>query len=95
MVASLQVQATAAHAAAAQDAVNSAMKKALDLARAVPGVVATTNGYNVFKITPDDQSAPPKFQASQNLQAGDTGRHGGPPGVFRRCLPSCSKTGCC
>ena len=93
MVASLQVQATAAHAAAAQDAMNSAMKKALDLARAVPGVVATTNSYNVFKITPEDQSVPPKFQASQNLQLVVPSVQGGPPESFSALLAELQQNG--
>jgi uncharacterized protein YggE len=93
MVASLQVQAMAVHAAEAQDAVNSAMKKALDLARAVPGVVATTNSYNVFKITPDDQSAPPKFQASQNLQLVVPAVQGGPPESFSALLAELQQNG--
>jgi uncharacterized protein YggE len=93
MVASLQVQATATHAAAAQDEVNIAMKKALDLARAVPGVIATTNGYNVFKNTPDDAKAPPKFQASQNLQLVISAPQGSPPDGFSELLAQLQQNG--
>jgi uncharacterized protein len=93
MVASLQVQASAARAADAQGAVNRAMKKALDLAHAVQGVVATTNGYNVFKNTPDNAATPPQFQASQTLQLVIPAPQGPPPDRFTALLGQLQQNG--
>jgi uncharacterized protein YggE len=67
MTASLQVQAASTRAATAQADVNSAMQKALALAKAVAGVTATTGAYSVFEDT-SDNTKPPKFRASQSLQ---------------------------
>jgi uncharacterized protein YggE len=93
MVASLQVQASATRAADAQDTVNRAMKKALDLAHAVQGVVATTNGYNVFKNTPDNAATPPQFQASQTLQLVIPAPEGNPPDRFTALLGQLQQNG--
>ncbi len=79
MTASLQVQAAAPRASAAQTDVNQAMQQALTLARAVDGVTATTSGYNVSN---DTQSPPPQFQASQDLQLLIAAPDGKPPQRF-------------
>jgi uncharacterized protein YggE len=86
MVASLQVQASTPQAAAAQDAVNGAMAKALAMARAVAGVAATTNGYQVFKTTSENAATPPQFQASQNLMLVIPAAEGVPPDRFTALL---------
>lgn len=93
MVAAMQVQASASQAAAAQGAVNAAMQKALELAQAVPGVVATTNGYNVFQTNADNGAAPPKFQASQNLRLVILASDGVPPGRFTALLSQLQENG--
>lgn len=62
LVATLRAEATAASAAAAQQAVNSAMAAALARARQVAGVTAATEGYTVWQPT-----QPQRWQASQTL----------------------------
>jgi uncharacterized protein YggE len=78
MVADFTVQATAPGAAAAQATVNGLMAKALAAARAVPGVVAATSGYNVFQ--PDSDK--PAYQASQTLDLTIPAPGGTPPPAF-------------
>jgi uncharacterized protein YggE len=78
MVADFTVQETAPGAPAAQAAVNRLMAKALAAARAVPGVVATTSGYNVFQ--PDSDK--PEYQASQTLDLTIPAQGGTPPPAF-------------
>jgi uncharacterized protein len=62
LVATLRAEATAATAAAAQQAVNSAMASALARARQVTGVTASTEGYTAWQAT-----QPQRWQASQTL----------------------------
>ncbi len=66
-VASLTAQANAPDAATAQGDVNAAMTKALAEVRAVPGLKATTGGYQTIQMT-DSQTQRISFQASQSLQ---------------------------
>lgn len=65
-VANFNVQAVKPDAASAQAAVNQAVAKALTAARAVPGVVATTGGYNSYSSTPDGHTKP-QFTAQQDF----------------------------
>jgi uncharacterized protein YggE len=76
MEASLNVQQDAASAAAAQDAVNRLMAKALASARKVHGVTATTADYNVF------QTQAPAYQATQTLNLTMAAAGGVPPPAF-------------
>lgn len=83
IVASLDVQFSAANAAQAQAAVNREMKQALDAARATAGVTATTGDYSVYQNTPDNGStAKPVYQASQNLALSMAALSGNPPASF-------------
>ena len=83
IVASLDVQFSAANAAQAQAAVNREMKQALDAARATAGVTATTGDYSVYQNTPDNGStAKPVYQASQNLALSMAAPDGVPPASF-------------
>ncbi len=65
-VANFNVQAVKPDAASAQGAVNQAVAQAMAAARAVPGVVVTTGGYNAYSSTPDNQTKP-QFTAQQSL----------------------------
>ncbi len=65
-VANFNVQAVKPDAASAQGAVNQAVAQAMAAAKAVPGVVVTTGGYNSYTSTPDGQSQP-QFTAAQSL----------------------------
>jgi uncharacterized protein len=62
LVATLRAETTAATAAAAQEAVNTAMAAALARTRQVAGVTAATQGYTVWQAT-----EPHRWQASQTL----------------------------
>lgn len=93
MVASLQVQETAPQAEAAQAAVNAAMTKALGMARAVPGIVATTNGYQVFKTAAENAATPAQFQASQILALVMPAPGGVPPDRFTSLLGQLQQNG--
>jgi uncharacterized protein len=92
MTASLQVQAASARAATAQADVNSAMRKALALAKAVPGVTATTGAYSVFEDGSDD-TKPPVFQASQSLQLVMPAPGGVPPDRFTALVGQLQQNG--
>jgi len=92
MNASLQAQSTQADAASAQADINKAMKAALDLSRATPGVIATTGGYNVFQTTPDGASAP-QFQASQSLQLVIPAPDGTAPASFNALVGQLQQNG--
>ncbi len=81
IVASLNVQASSASAAKAQAQINGEMKKALDAARALAGVTATTGDYSVYQNSPDN-SAKPVYQASQTLQLSMAAPAGVPPDAF-------------
>ena len=81
MTASLEVQAASARASTAQADVNSAMQKALTLAKAVSGVTATTGAYSVFEDM-SDNTKPPKFRAGQSLQLVMPAPGGVPPESF-------------
>ncbi len=87
MEASLDVQKTAASAAAAQDAVNLLMAKALASARKVNGVAATTAGYNVFET----QNA--AYQASQTLNLTMAAPGGVPPPAFTNLVGALQQDG--
>lgn len=65
--ATLAVEARASTAAAAQAAVNRAMAAALERAHAVPGLVASTGGYQVWR-SGERSTATPAWQASQTLE---------------------------
>ncbi len=73
LIATLRAEASAATAAEAQRQVNAAMADALAWAGHVPGVMASTGGYGVFR---DTSSKPDVWHASQSfsLRASD-----GPP----------------
>jgi uncharacterized protein len=62
LAATLRAEATATSAAAAQQAVNSAMAAALARARQVTGVTAATQEYTAWQVT-----QPQRWQASQTL----------------------------
>ncbi|HTQ72308.1 MAG TPA: SIMPL domain-containing protein [Acidocella sp.] len=84
-VANFNVQAQKPDAAGAQAAVNQAVAKALAAARAVPGVVATTGGYNSYFATPDGQSKP-QFNAQQSLTLVQPAAGGVPDQAFTDLL---------
>jgi uncharacterized protein YggE len=92
MTAALQVQASAASAVAAQAAVNQEMAKALALANATNGVVATTGGYNVAQTTPDGASTL-QFQASQSLQLVMPAPKGAVPDSFTALVGALQQNG--
>jgi uncharacterized protein len=64
IAATLRVEARAASAAAVQEQVNRAMTAALERARAVPGVQASTGRYGTWQ----NQDPPRAWHASQTLQ---------------------------
>lgn len=64
LVAMLRADGSAATAAAAQGRVNVAIARALDEAKAVPGVVAATGVYNVWQRPPPNL----QWQAQQTVQ---------------------------
>ena len=65
--ATLAAEARAGTAAAAQAAVNRAMATALERARAIPGMVVSTGGYQVWRTS--ERNAPSQvWQASQSLE---------------------------
>jgi uncharacterized protein YggE len=83
MVASLDVQSSAASAAQAQAGVNREMKQALAAARGTAGVTATTGDYSVYQNSPDSGSAAkPVYQASQTLALSMAAPDGIPPAAF-------------
>jgi len=83
IVASLDVQSSAASAAQAQAGVNREMKQALAAARGTAGVTATTGDYSVYQNSPDNGStAKPVYQASQNLALSMAAPDGVPPASF-------------
>ena len=84
-VANFNVQAVKPDAASAQAAVNQAVAKALAAARALPGVVATTGGYNSYSSTPDGQSKP-QFTAQQSLTFTQPAADGVPDKAFTDLL---------
>jgi uncharacterized protein YggE len=92
MIASLQVQAASSRAATAQADVNSAMQKALALAKAVSGVTATTSSYSVFEDA-SDSAKPPKFRASQSLQLVMPAPGGVPPDRFTALVGQLQQNG--
>jgi predicted secreted protein len=69
IVANLRAEAAAPTAAAAQSKVNAAIAKALDLARATPGIASSTGTYNVWQRQPGQgQTTPPQWTAVQTIQ---------------------------
>jgi len=84
-VANFNVQAVKPDAASAQGAVNQAVAKAMAAARAVPGVVITTGGYNSYSSTPDGQ-AKPQFTAQQSLTLTQPAAGGVPDKAFTDLL---------
>lgn len=64
LVAILRADGSAATAAAAQGRVNAAIARALDEAKAVPGMVASTGVYNVWQRPPPNL----QWQAQQTVQ---------------------------
>lgn len=92
MTASLQAQATAPSAAAAQAAVNETMQRALQFTKNTQGVTATTGGYNVFNTT-QDNSKPPVFQATQELDLVMPAPGGAPPPAFAALAGQLQKNG--
>jgi uncharacterized protein YggE len=85
ITASLSVQASSAEAAVAQAKVNAMMKEALAQAKAVSGVVATTDSYNVYQNTPNGATEP-VYQASQSLNLVMPAKGGVPPDAFTRLV---------
>ncbi|MDE2391945.1 MAG: SIMPL domain-containing protein [Rhodospirillales bacterium] len=84
-VANFSVQAMAPDAASAQAAVNQAVAKAMAAAKAVPGVVVTTGGYNSYSSTPDGQTAP-QFTAQQSITFTESAKGGVPDAAFTSLL---------
>lgn len=91
MVAALTVQASAPKAAAAQGLVNQAMLRAQAAARTVGGVTATTSNYSVEQVSPEN--APPRFQASQDLQLVAAAPGGVPTGAFTALVGALQQDG--
>jgi predicted secreted protein len=87
MQASLNVEESGATPPAAQDAVNRLMAKALDAARKVDGVIATTAGYNVF------QTQNQGYQASQALNLIMAAPGGVPPAAFTKLIGQLQQDG--
>ena len=92
MTASLQVQAASVRAATAQADVNSAMQKALALAKGVAGVTATTGSYSVYEDG-SDNAKPPVFRASQSLQLAMPAPGGVPPDGFAALVGQLQQNG--
>jgi len=90
--AALTVQAQQPTAAKAQAEVNTAMAKALALARAVPGVKIVTGGYSSYTVTPDN-NAPQQFAAQQTLQLSIKAPAGAPPDSFSTLLGTLQQNG--
>lgn len=90
--AALTVQAQDATAAKAQAEVNTAMAKALALAKAVPGVKIVTGGYSSYTVTPDN-NAPQQFAAQQTLQLSIMAPAGAPPAAFSNLLGALQQDG--
>ncbi len=67
IAASLGAEAAAPEPAAAQDAVNRMMAQALDTARQVKTVTATTGQYAVWLVPERPPTSPPAWRASQTL----------------------------
>ncbi|OYY05297.1 MAG: hypothetical protein B7Y73_02065 [Acidocella sp. 35-58-6] len=93
MTASFSVMAQAPTAAAAQDAVNQTMAKALAAANSAKDVTVTTGGYFVNAI--GDQTAPqkPMFQAEQTLQLKVPAPDGKTPGGFTNLVSQLQRDG--
>jgi uncharacterized protein YggE len=90
--AALTVQAQEPTAAKAQAEVNTAMAKALALARAVPGVKIVTGGYNSYTVN-QDNNAPRQFAAQQTLQLSIMAPAGAPPAAFANLLGTLQQDG--
>ncbi|MBU6425727.1 MAG: SIMPL domain-containing protein [Rhodospirillales bacterium] len=84
-VANFNVQKVKPDAASAQAAVNQAVANAMAAAKAVPGVVVTTGGYNSYSTTPDGQTAP-QFTAQQSLTLTQPAKDGVPDQAFTSLL---------
>jgi uncharacterized protein len=84
-VANFNAQAVKPDAASTQGAVNQAVAKAMAAARAVPGVVVTTGGYNSYSSTPDNQTKP-QFTAQQSLTLTQPAAGGVPDKAFTNLL---------
>lgn len=91
-VAHFEVQATKPDAASAQASVNQAVGKALEAARAVSGVVATTGGYNTYSFTPDHRTTK-VFTAQQNLTLTQPAADGIPNAAFSALLAKLQSEG--
>lgn len=91
-VAALTIQAQDASAAKAQAAVNTAMAKALVLARKLPGIKPTTGGYNSYSTTPE-HGGPVQFTAQQSLNLSIMSAGGVPPEAFANLLGTLQNNG--
>ncbi|MBB5373252.1 SIMPL domain-containing protein [Acidocella aromatica] len=80
--ASLTAQMTSPDAAKAQAQVNAMMSKALEEARGVSGVVATTGSYDTSQQSTDTQPPQTVYQASQTLSLVLPAADGIPPARF-------------
>lgn len=84
-VAHFEAQATKPDAANAQASVNQAIGKALEAARALPGLVATTGDYNTYSFTPEHQKTK-VFTAQQTLTLIQPAVNGVPDAAFSDLL---------
>ncbi|MBU6449129.1 MAG: SIMPL domain-containing protein [Rhodospirillales bacterium] len=91
-VANFNVQAVKPDAASAQAVVNQAVANAMAAAKAVPGVVVTTGGYNSYTSTPDGQTAP-QFTAQQSLTLTQPAKNGVPDKPFTALLAKLQANG--
>lgn len=90
--ATLTAQAQDVSAAKAQAAVNSAMAKALTLAKNVQGVKAVTTSYNSYTVTPDN-NAPQQFAVQQTLQLSIPAAAGVPSAAFSNLVGTLQQDG--
>jgi uncharacterized protein YggE len=92
IIALLSVQVSSANAGVAQAKVNRAMKRALEAAKAVPGVTATTGSYSVYQST-DDSTKNTIYQATQTLQVTTAASGGVTPDAFTALVGDLQQNG--
>jgi uncharacterized protein YggE len=92
-IASFVAQFSAPDAATAQATLNNAMAKALVLARAVPGVEATTGSYGTSQDASNDQPPKISYAAQESLTLSIPAAGGIPPARFSALLASLQQDG--
>lgn len=86
ITATLTAQAASSNPVTAQNSVNAAMQDALALAKAVPGVTATTANYSVSQSQADNGDGPTIFNASEDLNLVEPAPGGMPGTAFAALL---------